>query len=160
MGVHPHWHMYCQEWRPQWIQVPVCTVHPGSVVPSPRCWRNVWCCAQLQQTVYCWGRRICFWNTRCVVWRIMCLKRKGTQKRGDMLESLTWRWDGCDGWDGSGCWVKALQWKENRLPKNMSSSKNVENFSSICMRFQYTHRLGQDQALYWSPVSKLFVISE
>ena len=59
------------EWRPQWIQVPVCTVHRGSVVPSPRCWRNVWCCAQLQQTVSCWGRRICFWNTRCVVWRIM-----------------------------------------------------------------------------------------
>ena len=25
----------------------VCTVHPGSVVPSPRCWRNVWCCAPL-----------------------------------------------------------------------------------------------------------------
>ena len=43
--------------------------------------------------------------------------------------------------------------------KIVSSSKNVENFSSICMRFQYTHRLGQDQALYWSLVSKLFVIS-
>ena len=62
--------MYYQEWRPQWIQIRVCTVHPGSVVPSLRCWRNVWCCAQPQRTAYCWGRRICFWNTRCVVWRI------------------------------------------------------------------------------------------
>ena len=56
--------------------------------------------------------------------------------------------------------MKALQWKENRLPKNVSSSKIVEDFGLICMRFQYTHRLGQDQALYWSPESKLFVISE
>ena len=64
-------HMHYQEWRPPWIQIRVCTVHRGSVVPSPRCWRNVWCCAQLQQTVYCWGRITCFWNTRCVVWRIM-----------------------------------------------------------------------------------------
>ena len=71
IGIHPHWHMYYQEWHPQWIQIRVCTVHPGSVVPSLRCWRNVWCCAQPQRTAYCWGRRICFWNTRCVVWRIM-----------------------------------------------------------------------------------------
>ena len=85
MGVHPHWHMYCQEWRP--------TMDPGSSLHcAPRKCRAI--TEMLTERVVLRTAptdRVLLGAKNLLLKYTLCSLAHyvGTQK---MLESLTWRW--------------------------------------------------------------------